>query len=66
MNSSSATEVSLGIPFLWRSSWDSFIITLDGFCDCTWINFLEIVQIKVTDCHFSLLIWAVLAIIWTK
>jgi hypothetical protein len=32
-------EVTLGLPFLWRSSWESFIIALDGFCDCTWRNY---------------------------
>ena len=31
MNLSSAAEVILGLPFLWRSSWE-----LDGFWDCTW------------------------------
>ena len=52
----------------------SFIIALDGFCNCTWRTFkvLEMFQIDwpsclkvMMDCHFSLLIWAVLAIIWS-
>ena len=52
----------------------SFIMALDGFCDCTWkkrSKFL-IFQIDwpsclkvIMACLFSLLIWAVLAIIWT-
>jgi hypothetical protein len=54
----------------------SFIKALDCFCDCTWRNFqtfkLEMFRIDwpscltvMMDCHFSLLIWAVLVIIWT-
>ena len=51
----------------------SFIIALDGFCDCTWRNvqssyFLDWLTFMfkvMMDCPFSLLIWAVLAIIWT-
>ena len=36
MNLSSAAEVTMGLPFLWRSSGRaSFIIVLDSFCDCT-------------------------------
>ena len=38
MNLSSAAEVTLGLPFLWRSSWEP-ISPLDGFPDCTWRNF---------------------------
>ena len=33
----------------------NFLIALDGFCNYTWRK----------DCCFSLLIWAVLALIWT-
>ena len=38
MNLSSAAEVTLDLPMavLMRAS---FIIALDGFCDCTWRNF---------------------------
>jgi hypothetical protein len=39
MNISSAAEVTLSFPFLWRSSWETVFIVLDGFCDCTWRNF---------------------------
>ena len=36
----SAAEVTLVLPFLWWSFMrSSFIIVLDGFCDCTWRNF---------------------------
>jgi hypothetical protein len=52
----------------------NFIIALDGSCDCTWrdVQILEIFRIDWPSClkvmmdfHFSLHIWAVLAIIWT-
>ena len=41
----------------------SFIITLDVFCDCTWRTFQSSCLKVMTDCRFSLLIWAVLAMI---
>ena len=46
---------------------DSFIIALEGFCDCTWRNFFGLTDhLKVMmDYHFSLLNWAVVAIMWT-
>ena len=52
----------------------SFIMALKGFCDCTLRNFQSAWNIPIDwpsclkviiGCHFSLLIWAVLTIIWT-
>ena len=54
MNLSSAAEVVLGLYFpvavLMRAS---FIIVLDGFCDCTWRNFqvLDIILIDWPSCQ---------------
>ena len=72
MNLSSAEEnsgSSFPVAVLMRAS---FIIALDGFCECTWRNFYSSWNfdwpscLKVMmDCHFSLLIWAVSEIIWT-
>ena len=72
--SRSKSGFSFPLAFLMRTR---FIKALDGFCDCTWRNFqvLEIFHIFHIDwpsclkvmmvCHFSLLILAALAIIWT-
>ena len=75
MNLSSAAEVTLSLSFLWWSSWEPvssqrlmvFATTLEET-----FKVLEIFRIDWPSClkvmmdyHFSLLIWAVLAIIWT-
>ena len=40
MTLSSEAGVTLSLPFLWRVLMRaSFIIALDGFCNCTWRNF---------------------------
>jgi hypothetical protein len=44
----------------------SFITVLDGFCNCTIFQIGRHSCLKVMmDCYFSLLIWAVHAVIWT-
>ena len=59
---------SIPVAVLMRAS---FIIALDGFCNCTWRNFQSSWNVQIDwpsclkvmmDCRFSLLIWAVLAI----
>ena len=51
-----AAEVTLGLHILWRSSWATG--------DIFWIDW-SCLKVMMMDCHFSLLIWAVLDIIWT-
>ena len=74
MNLSSAAEVtgsSFTVAVVMRGS---FIKAHDGFCNCTWKTF-KVIEKSYIDwpsclnvmmhCRISLLIWAVLAIIWT-
>ena len=75
LNLSSAAEVNLGLPFLWRSSLEpvsswrvmDFATALEetfrvpDIFRIAWPSCLKVMM----NCHFSLLIWAVLAIIWT-
>jgi hypothetical protein len=73
MNLSSAAEVTLGLPFLWRSLWEFdhsawwFLrlhlkkLKVKEMFHIDWLSCLKVMM----DCNFSLLIWAVLAIIWT-
>jgi hypothetical protein len=74
MNVSSAAEVTLGLPFLWRSSWEPdsswrlmvFATALDEtfkFLDLFRIDWPSCLKVMM-DCRFSLL-KGVLAIIWT-
>ena len=74
INLSSAAEVTLGLTFLWRSSWETVswyrLMVFATALEETFKVF-EIFRIDwplclkvMPDCRFSLLIWAVLAIIW--
>jgi hypothetical protein len=70
---SSVAEGTLGLPFLWWSSWEP--VSSWWFLRLHWRNFrgriftfsvLTDLRLKVMmDCHFSLLIWVVLNIMWT-
>jgi hypothetical protein len=51
MNLPSAAKVTLGLPFLWWSSRDSFITALDGFCNCTGRNSKFLKFSAMTDLH---------------
>ena len=68
-------KVTLGFPFLWQASWvpvssqrlmvfatalEETVKVLEMF-RIDWPSCLKVMM----DCHFSLLIWAVLEIIWT-
>ena len=55
---------SFPVVFLMEAS---FIIALDYFCDCTWRNYHFWIYwpLYLYEGHLSLLIWAVLDIIWT-
>ena len=71
INLSSAAEETLGLPFLWRSSWEPvssqrltvFATTVEETFKVLemflidWTSCLKVMM----DCHYSLLIWAVFA-----
>ena len=69
------SSVTLGLPFLWRSSWEpvssQHMMVFATAIEET-LKVLKMFQIDwpsclkvMTDCRCSLLIWAVLPIIWT-